>query len=123
MAATVPGARHGERVTVTIVIVVMSQAWTLDAGPHLDGYVAAYEAFLELHREQPGFRGRQLLHSTDEPCHLVNLRFFDRAADYDALIARPGYAEHIAALGEHLDLERTPIKEMLDVVIDDGPAR
>lgn len=100
----------------------MSQAWTRDDGAALDGYVAAYRDFLALHRAQPGFRGRRLLVDEADRTHVVNLRFFDSPADYDALVASPGYAEHIDALSVHLDLSRPPTKAVLSVAVTDGPA-
>lgn len=103
------------------MIAVVSQAWSRDPGPAAEGYLAAYRDFLDFHLASPGFRGRRLLRGIDEPCHFTNVRFFDRVEDYEAMVARPGYADHIDALGAFLDLERLPPKEYVEVVVHDGP--
>jgi heme-degrading monooxygenase HmoA len=102
-------------------VVVVSECWALDGGAAVDGYLDAYRRFLDLHRTQPGFRGRTLLRGDDDPTHLVNLRRFDSLADYEALVATDGYAAHIDELSRFLDLDRRPAKEHLHVVVADGP--
>lgn len=103
------------------MIAVVSQTWTLDAGRSADGYLAAYRQFLDFHRAAPGFRGRRLLRGIEDPCHFTNVRFFDRVEDYEAMVQRPGYADHIDAMGRHLDLDRLPPKEYVELVVADGP--
>ena len=103
------------------MIAVVSQCWSLDADGHAAGYEARYQEFLEFHRRHPGFRGRQLLRGVDDPTHFTNLRFFDSVAAYEELIQIPGYADHIGALSEHLDLTRILPKEYVEVAVQDGP--
>ena len=103
------------------MIAVVSQCWALDPETHAAAYEARYEDFLELHRRHPGFRGRQLLRGIADPCHFINLRFFDSVAAYEELITFPGYADHIAALSEHIDVARVPPKEYVQVAVADGP--
>ena len=121
MARMVPGLRaHPGRDGQTgPMIAIVSQAWTLDAGAAADAYVRGSEEFLPFLRRQPGFRGRLLLRGTDDPTHFTNVRFFDRAEDYDELIHRDGYADRINALGVHLDLETPPVKETVEVAFAD----
>ena len=102
------------------MIAIVSQAWTLDAGAEADAYVEGWRGFLGVLESVPGYRGRVLLRDTDDPTHFTNIRYFDRAEDYDTLIHRDGYREHIEALGAHLDLETPPVKQVADVVLADG---
>lgn len=102
------------------MIAVISQAWTLDAGDHAEAYVAAYRRFLEVHRGHPGFRGRRLMRGIEDDRHFVNVRFFDSVEAYEELTAMPGYAEAIEEMGAHLDLDRLPPKEYVEVVVADG---
>jgi heme-degrading monooxygenase HmoA len=102
------------------MIAIVSQAWTLDAADEADAYVAGWEEFAVLLDAAPGYRGRVLLRGTEDRTHFTNIRYFDRAEDYDALIHRPGYAERIEALGTHLQLETPPVKEVVEVVLADG---
>jgi heme-degrading monooxygenase HmoA len=101
------------------MIAIVSQAWTRDAGESADAYLRGSEEFLAFLHQQPGFRGRMLLRGTDDPTHFTNVRFFDRAEDYDELIHRDGYAERINALGTYLDLETPPVKETVEVALAD----
>ena len=101
------------------MIVVVSQAWTLDEAEHADGYVAEYGRFLEFHRQHKGFRGRKLLRGVDDRTHFTNLRFFDSVADYEELIKFDGYADFIMRMGEHLKPYTTDPKEYMEVVIDE----
>ncbi len=101
------------------MIVVVSQAWTLDGAEHADGYAAVYREFLDFHRQQNGFRGRKLLRGIEDPTHFTNLRFFNSVADYEELIKFDGYADFINRMGEHLKPYTTNPKEYMEVVIDD----
>lgn len=103
------------------MIAVVSQCWSLDGGDHAVAYEDRYQEFLDFHRQHAGFRGRQLLRGIDDPTHFTNLRFFDSVTAYEELIQIPGYAEHIAALSEHLDLTRILPKEYVELVVQDGP--
>ena len=103
------------------MIAVVSQCWALDAETHAAEYEARYQEFLEFHRRHPGFRGRQLLRGIEDDCHFINLRFFDSVAAYEELITIAGYADHIGALSEHIDLSRVPPKEYVQVTVADGP--
>ena len=86
--------------------VVISQTWLLDGDEHLDAYrtlAADFDAFL---RAQPGFRHRLLVHSLDDPAHIIHVRVFDTIDDYEAMTTLPRYQAHIAALSEHVDVSR-----------------
>ncbi len=106
--------------------IVVSQAWTIDAGAHADAYIAKsadMEAFL---RAQPGFVSRSLIRGIDDPTHFTNLRVFATIADYEAMVQIPVYADLIGGLTEHVDMARyegTYAREFMDVVLDDrGPS-
>lgn len=103
------------------MIAVVSHAWTRDAGPCAEGYLAEYRRFLSFHQRASGFRGRRLHRGFEDPCHFLNVRYFDRVEDYETMIQLPGYADHIEAMGAFLDLARLPPKEYLDLVLCDGP--
>jgi heme-degrading monooxygenase HmoA len=102
------------------MIVVVSQAWTLDEGDHAEGYVAAYKEFLEFHRQHKGFRGRKLLRGIEDRTHFTNLRFFDSVECYEELIKFEGYGEHIMRMGNHLKPYTTNPKEYMEVILEDG---
>jgi heme-degrading monooxygenase HmoA len=104
------------------MIAVVSQAWTLDDGKHAEEYIALSAEFLTLLRQQPGFRGRRLLRGVEDRTHFTNLRFFDSLADYEELIRRPGYADQIARMGEHLKPYDSYPREFMEVVLDDEAA-
>lgn len=104
------------------MIAVVSEAWLLEGAAHADAYRSITEAFTRLHRRQPGYRGRRLLFGVDDPCHVINVRFFERVEDYEELIVMDGYSDHIDALSAHLDLSRPPRKEYLSVAGSDDVA-
>jgi heme-degrading monooxygenase HmoA len=101
------------------MIVVVSQAWTLDEGTHADEYVRLYTAFLDFHKQHKGFRGRKLLRSLEDKTHFTNLRFFDSVECYEELIKFEGYGDHIMKLGEHLKPYTTNPKEYMEVIVSD----
>ncbi len=104
------------------MIAVVSQAFTADSGAAARGYLAGLEAFGEFHEAQPGFRGRVVIRSRSDDTHFTNIRFFEEVADYEAMIGREGYAQHINGLAEHLrPHEDAPGKYYADVVISDWP--
>lgn len=106
------------------MIAVVSQAFTADAEGAAQGYLAGLEAFGEFHRQQPGFRGRMVIRSQSDDTHFTNIRFFDDVSDYEAMIKRDGYGDHIGGLAEHLrPHEDAPGKDYVDVVIADWPDR
>lgn len=101
------------------MIVVVSQAWSLDAEGHADAYIAGcreFESFLARH---PGYVGRRLLRSMADPTHFTNMRFFRELADYHDLIGWDGYRERIMALGDHLRPADTYPREYMEVVLGD----
>ncbi|MCL6649103.1 MAG: antibiotic biosynthesis monooxygenase [Chloroflexi bacterium] len=102
-----------------MAVVVVSQAWALDAGAHAEAYLQLQREFLAFMRQQPGFRGRRLLRSLEDPTHFTHLRFFDSIADYEALTRLPGYQERIAAMGAHLKPYQRYPREYMEVVLDD----
>jgi heme-degrading monooxygenase HmoA len=101
------------------MIVVVSQAWTLDEAEHAEAYVRLSAEFLEFLQQQPGFCGRKLLRGVEDRTHFTNLRFFASLQDYEALIQRPGYAERINALGAHLKPYESYPREFMEVILDD----
>jgi hypothetical protein len=103
------------------MIAVVSHAWTQDAGPAAEGYLAEYRRFLAFHQRAPGFLGRRLHRGVEDPCHFLNIRYFDRVEDYESMVQQPGYADHIGAMGGFLDLDRLPPKEYVELVLSDGP--
>ncbi len=101
------------------MIVVVSQAWTLDKDEHADEYVRLYTEFLDFHKQHKGFRGRKLLRSLEDKTHFTNLRFFDSVQCYEELIKFEGYGDHIMKLGEHLKPYTTNPKEYMEVLLSD----
>ena len=101
------------------MIVVVSQAWTLDAEGHADAYIALSRDFLPFLRQHPGFRQRRLLRSTEDPTHFTNFRTFDELASYEALTKMPGYNEYMQKMGAHLKPYTTYPREFMNVVLDD----
>jgi hypothetical protein len=101
------------------MIVVVSQAWTLDEGFHANEYVRIYTSFLDFHRQHPGFCGRKLLRSLEDKTHFTNLRFFDSVECYEELIKFEGYGDFIMQMGEHLKPYTTNPKEYMVEVVGD----
>jgi len=101
------------------MIVVVSQAWTKDEGEHADGYIALSAAFLDFHRQEPGFRGRRLVRGVEDRTHFTNLRFFDSVESYTRMTEREGYQEHLAAMYEHLKPYDSYPREFMEVVLSD----
>ena len=105
-----------------VVIAVMSQSWVLDLGAHRQGFIDAYATFGDFHRAQPGFQGRRLMAGISDAHHMINVRYFDRVEDYEEMIKRPGYADHIDAMSAHIDITRVPPKEYVELIFADDPA-
>jgi antibiotic biosynthesis monooxygenase (ABM) superfamily enzyme len=103
------------------MIVVVSQAWTLDAEGHADAYIALSREFLAFMRQHPGFHGRRLLRGVEDRTHFTNFRLFDQLSSYDELTKIPGYNDHILRMGAHLKPYTTYPREFMDVVIDEDP--
>jgi hypothetical protein len=101
------------------MIVVVSQAWTLDETEHAEGYVALSGQFLAFMRQHPGFKGRKLIRGVEDRTHFTNLRFFDSIASYEELIKFDGYGDHIMKMGAHLKPYDVYPREYMEVVIDD----
>lgn len=101
------------------MIVVVSQAWTLDAEEHAEEYVRIYTEFFDFHCQHKGFRGRKLLRSLEDRTHFTNLRFFDSVECYEELIKFDGYGDFIMKLGEHLQPYTTNPKEYMQVILED----
>ena len=69
-----------------------------------------------------GAEGVRTMSGTPDTTHFTNIRFFEEVADYEAMIGREGYAQHINGLAEHLrPHEDAPGKYFADVVISDWP--
>lgn len=101
------------------MIVVVSQAWTLDEKENADEYIRLYTEFLEFHRQHQGFKGRTLIRGVEDRTHFTNLRFFDSVKCYEELIKFEGYGDYIMKLGEHLKPYTINPKEYMDVIIND----
>ena len=104
------------------MIIVVSQAWTKDAAASADAYIAESRAFSDFMQKQPGFRGRKLVRSLEEPTHFTNLRWFDSVDAYQAMTKHADYSQQIDALSRHLDLSKYDGKntrEFMQIVLDD----
>jgi hypothetical protein len=101
------------------MVVVVSQAWTLDEGENADAYVELSRQFLAFMRQHPGFKGRKLIRGVEDRTHFTNLRFFDSVESYEELIKFDGYGEHIVKMGAHLKPYDTYPREYMEIVIDD----
>ena len=101
------------------MIVVVSQAWTLDEAGHADAYIELSRQFLAFMRQHPGFQGRKLIRSLEDRTHFTNLRFFDAVQSYEELIKFPGYGDHIMAMGAHLKPYDTYPREYMETVLED----
>jgi hypothetical protein len=102
--------------------VVVSQAHALDAGAHADEYVRLSGEFTVFMRQHPGFLGRRLLRSIEDPTHFTHVRLFDSIASYEELTERPGYHDRIAEMAAHVHQpEGGPPREYFETVIDEDP--
>jgi quinol monooxygenase YgiN len=102
--------------------VVVSQAHALDAGAHADEYVRLSGEFTAFMRQHPGFLGRRLLRSIEDPTHFTHVRLFDSIASYEELTRLPGYHDRIAEMAAHVHqpASGTP-REYFETVIDEDP--
>ncbi|MCB9386829.1 MAG: hypothetical protein H6517_03270 [Microthrixaceae bacterium] len=104
------------------MIAVTSKAFTIDEVDAASGYESGIRDFWDFHAGQPGFRGRLLMRSRSDRTSFTHVRFFDSVRDYEQMIKRPGYAEHINALAKHLRPHPdAPGKDYVDVVVGDWP--
>ena len=102
--------------------VVVSQAYTLDAGMHADEYVRLSGEFTSFMRRHPGFLGRRLLRSLEDPTHFTHMRLFDSIASYEELTEMPGYHERIAEMAAHVHQPPGgPPREYFEVAVDEDP--
>ncbi|WP_300678085.1 antibiotic biosynthesis monooxygenase [Nocardioides sp.] len=108
------------------MIVVASQAWSRPSEEHAQAYIALSGEFARFFEAHPGYRGRRLVRSTEDPWHFTHLRYFDTLADYEECTAAPGYVAHTEAMYAHLqpyDASRGYPREVLEVVLDDPDPR
>ena len=103
------------------MIVVISQAWTKPGEEHARAYVELSAEFAKFFSAHPGFRGRQLVRSTEDPSHFTHLRWFDRIESYEECTRAEGYVEHTVAMYEHLVPYESYPREVVEVVLDDRP--
>jgi heme-degrading monooxygenase HmoA len=101
------------------MIVVVSQAWTLDAEGHADEYIRLSAEFLAFMRQHPGFKSRRLIRGVEDRTHFTNLRSFDSLQSYEELTQMPGYGDHIMRMGAHLKPYDSYPREFMEVVLDD----
>lgn len=102
-------------------IVVVSQAWTIDAGAHADAYLAITAELGAMMRAHPGYLGRRMLRSREDPTHFTHVRRFADRRAYDALAHTPGYEGFIARLTAHLRPYQGPAREIFSVALDEEP--
>jgi hypothetical protein len=84
------------------MVIALSQAWTKDSGFAADEYIRLQGPFLDFMRQHPGFLGRQLCRSEEDPTHFVHLRYFNTQEEYFELTRFPGYMERIDEMGAHM---------------------
>ena len=96
------------------MIAVVSHAWLV--GDLVDEYVRVVEQFESVHRRIPGYRGRRLMLDPVDRRHLLNVRFFESASDYDLLVAEPDYGDWIGRLSVLVE-PRDPEKQVLEIVM------
>jgi hypothetical protein len=101
------------------MVVVVSQAWTLDENEHANAYVELSRLFLEFMRQHPGFKGRKLIRGVEDRTHFTNMRFFDSIQSYEELIKFDGYGDHIMKMGAHLKPYDTYPREYMEIVLED----
>lgn len=101
------------------MIVVVSQAWTLDAREHAEAYIELSRQFLGFMQQHTGFKARKLIRGVEDPTHFTNLRFFDSIESYEELTKMPGYMDHILKMGEHLKPYNTSPREFMQIVLED----
>jgi len=99
------------------LVVVISQTRTLDADEHADGYVEGSRRFIDFMKQHPGFKGRLVLRSTEDPQHFMHVRVFDTVESYRELTDMPGYHDRIDEMGAHC--HQPPQREYFEIVIDD----
>ena len=102
------------------MIVVVSQAWTLDEGEHANEYIRLYTEFLDFHKQHKGFKSRKLIRGVEDRTHFTNLRFFDSVKCYEELIKFEGYGDHIMKLGDHLKPYTINPKEYMEVILENS---
>ncbi len=103
------------------MLMVVSQAWTLDADGHADAYMAVSREMLAFMCQHPGFLGRRLLRGVEDPTHFTNVRRFDRLESYTELTQMPGYDDYIQRMGAHLKPYTTYPREFMHIAIDEDP--
>jgi hypothetical protein len=104
------------------MIIVVSQAWTKDAGPSAAAYIEQSRMFLSFMQTHAGFQQRKLIQGIEDPTHFTNLRWFDSVAAYEAMTQHPDYQQQIAALTRHIDISKyqdRPGREFMQIVLDD----
>ena len=104
------------------MVVVVSQAWTLDEEKHADEYIRLSSEFFEFMSQHQGFKGRKLIRGVEDRTHFTNLRFFDSISSYEELIEFDGYMDHILKMGEHLKPYDTYPREYMEVVLENDVA-
>jgi len=104
------------------MIIVVSQAWTKDAGASADAYIEQSRIFLAFMQLHPGFHQRTLIRGVEDPTHFTNLRWFDDIAAYEAMTSHPDYQKQITALTQYVDISKYKDRvgrEYMQIVLDD----
>ncbi len=104
------------------MIIVVSHAWTKDAGASASAYIEQSRVFLSFMQQHRGFHQRKLIQGVDDPTHFTNLRWFDDVAAYEAMTQHPDYQRQIEALTQHIDVAQyngRPGREFMQIVLDD----
>ncbi len=104
------------------MIIVVSQAWTLDAEASAAGYIEQSRTFLAFMRHHAGFKQRKLIRGLDDPTHFTHLRWFDEVRSYETMISHPDHPKQIAALTQYIDTSKYKDhrgREYMHIVLDD----
>lgn len=99
------------------MVIVLSQTRTKPTEEAVQAYIDITSELLPFMQTHPGFLGRALLRSKEDPWHFAHYRMFDSVESYEEMTKLPGYFDYINRMEAHMDggLHR----EYYDVIIDD----
>lgn len=99
------------------MVIVLSQTRTKPHEEDAQAYINLSDEFLAFMQTHPGFLGRVLLRSKEDPWHFAHYRMFDKVESYEELTKFPDYFSYINRMEAHMDggLHR----EYYEVVLDD----
>jgi long-chain acyl-CoA synthetase len=67
---------------------------------------------VEFMRAQPGFVAHQMIHRTDDPRVYVNVGWWERPDDFQAVRTSPTFVEHAAQFHRWVDVEALPARSL-----------